>query len=285
MDTISQILKSLHFAANIYLHSEFCSPWSAESDNPGMSSFHVIAYGNCSLRIPGRDEIQLNAGDLIFFPRNISHEIANPRNDAEISTTLICGRLDFQKANHPILTALPDVIHIQAHAMTAYPWLQSLFQHIVNEAESGIEGRQMILDRLSEILFIYIVRYYLLAMAETAEQTSGLLAGLNHPQICKSLQAIHLDLGKPWTVASLAELAGMSRAAFADKFNQLIGQTPLQYLTLWRMQSAHQALSMTDQSILEIALDHGYQSEAAFNKAFKKMFAMTPGKSRKHERS
>lgn len=281
MDTFSQILKSLHFAANIYLHSEFCSPWSAQSDNPGLSSFHVIAYGNCSLEIPNREAIQLNAGDLIFFPRNIKHEIANPRNDAEISTTLICGRLDFQKANHPILSALPDVIHIQANAMAPYPWLQSLFQHIVNEAESGIEGRQMILDRLAEILFIYIVRYYLLAMSDEVEKTSGLLAGLNHPQICKSLEAMHADLGQSWTVADLATRAGMSRAAFADKFNQLVGQTPLQYLTSWRMQSAQQALVMTDQSILEIALDHGYQSEAAFGKVFKKHFAMTPGKSRK----
>lgn len=285
MDTISQILKSLHFAANIYLHSEFCSPWSAQSDNPGMSSFHVIAYGNCSLLIPDREAIQLNAGDLIFFPRNIQHQIANPRNDAEVSTTLICGRLDFKKANHPILSALPDVIHIQANAMAAYPWLQSLFQHIVNEAESGIEGRQMILDRLAEILFIYIVRYYLLALSDEAERTKGLLAGLNHPYISRSLEAMHKDLGQSWTVADLAAQAGMSRAAFADKFNHLIGQTPLQYLTDWRMRSAQQALALSDQSILEIALDNGYQSEAAFSKAFKKHFGITPGKSRKMHRS
>ncbi|MBL4660616.1 MAG: AraC family transcriptional regulator [Alcanivoracaceae bacterium] len=281
MDVVDHLFKSIYFDANIYLHSEFCSPWNMEADNPRLSSFHVIAYGNCSLSIEGKNELYLNAGDLIFFPRNIRHHMFNDNEEAMISTTLICGKLDFGEINNPVLDALPEIIHIKANEMDKYPWLKSLFQQIINEAEFGTEGSQIILDKLAEILFIYIVRYYIKSDQNDSANKQGLLLGLADKQICKVLMAMHEDLSLAWTVESLAEQSAMSRSSFSNKFSLLIGNTPLQYLTHLRMQCAHQKLLNSNESIISIALTHGYQSEAAFSKVFKKHYGLSPGKARK----
>ncbi|MBL4774049.1 MAG: AraC family transcriptional regulator [Alcanivoracaceae bacterium] len=281
MDVIDHLFKSIYFDANIYLHSEFCSPWNMEADNPRLSSFHVVAYGNCTLSIVGRANIYLNAGDLIFFPKNIRHHMFNDNDAAMISTTLICGKLDFGKINNPILDALPEIIHIKANEMDQYPWLKSLFQQIINEAEFGTEGSQIILDKLAEILFIYIVRFYIKCDQNDKTNKQGLLAGLADKQICKVLIAMHEDFSKAWTVESLAGQAAMSRSSFSNKFNVLIGNTPLQYLTHLRMQCAYQKLLRSNESIISLALTHGYQSEAAFSKVFKAHYGFSPGKVRK----
>lgn len=277
MDIISQVLRSIHFDASIYLHSQFCSPWGLNSDNPGLSSFHVIAFGNCNIALEHKPTIHLNAGDLIFFPKNLSHKIYNPDASAEISTTLICGSFDFSQLNNPIIDSLPDFIHIKANEIAQYPWFESLFRQIVNEAESGTEGRSIILDKLAEILFIYILRYYVLI----SQHSNGLFAGLADPHISKALMAFHSDMASLWTVERLAQYALMSRSAFSDKFSSLVQLSPMQYVTFWRMQSALNALKSSQDSILTIALNHGYQSEAAFSKVFKKHFSITPGKARK----
>ncbi len=279
MDIISQIFKTIHFDANIYLHSEFCSPWGMQVSSPTLSSFHVIAYGNCTLETD-HETIPLNSGDLIFFTRNIPHSIANQNDTEEISSTLICGKLEFGVDKNPILESLPDLIHIKASEIDKRPWLSSLFKQIVNEAESDSEGRQTILDKLAEILFLYVIRYYLTSDDDTANK-QGLMAGLADPQLNKAILAMHQNISHPWTVESLAEQALMSRSAFSNKFHQLIGQTPMTYLTYWRLQCAYKALKGSQESILGIALSHGYQSEASFGKAFKKYYGISPGKVKK----
>jgi len=276
MTAIDQLFKSIFFDANIYLHSEFCSPWNIDSDNPKQSSFHVVAYGNCALSINDTDIHQLNAGDLIFFPRNIKHHMFN--NGEKITTTLICGKLDFGGISNPILDALPEVMHIKASQMDKYPWFKSLFQQIINEAESGSEGSQIILDKLAEILFIYVVRYYIKCDQNNHINKQGLLTGMADTQLSRALIAMHSDLSEPWTVQSLADESAMSRSAFSNKFNLMVGKTPLQYLTIVRLQCAYQKLQASNDSIISIALSHGYRSEAAFSKVFKKFYGVSPGK-------
>ncbi|MCX7554158.1 AraC family transcriptional regulator [Marinicella sp. S1101] len=283
MDIIQSIFKTINFNANIYLHSAFCSPWGVESSHPGLSSFHVIAYGNCELHIEGKPVIHLSAGDLIFFARNTPHRLINPNEEAEISTTLICGKLSFDNNNNPILLGLPPYLHIKANQMDEQPWLKTLFQQIVSEAESQSEGRQLVLDKLAEILFIYIVRYYLATDLYDNTNKSGLLKGLSNPAIARSLLAFHTAMDKPWTLDSLAEAALISRSKFASLFNQLLAITPLKYMTYWRMQQAKHLLENTDDSIYLVALSCGYRSEASFIKVFKKHFGNTPGKARQIE--
>ena len=279
MNVIDEIFKSIAFDANIYLHSEFCSPWGVPSSNPGLSSFHVIAYGNCQLVIEGKDPIHLSAGDLIFFARNTPHQLINPDQHNNISTTLICGHLAFSNQKNPILMALPRLLHIKANEMDQ--GLKTLFQQIVAEAESRKDGRQLVLDKLAEILFVYIVRFYVCSDKLKYSQKTGLLKGLTNPHISKALIAFHQNMDHPWSLETLAQQALISRSKFAAAFNELLGVTPLKYMTYWRMQQARQLLKTTKQSIYSIALACGYQSEAAFIKVFKKQFNVTPGQLRK----
>ncbi len=280
MDIIHSIFRSIKFDASIYLHSEFCSPWGVEANNPGLSSFHVIAYGNCELHIENKPVIYLSAGDLIFFAQNTPHRLINPNEDVEVSTTLICGNLSFDNRNNPILMGLPRYLHIKANAMDKYPWLKSLFQQIINEAENNGDGRQLVLDKLAEILFIYIVRYYLNSDSHQASKKHGVLKGLSDPAIARSLLAFHGNLDQAWTLDTLAEQALISRSKFANRFSELLGVTPLKYMTYWRMQQAKHMLESTSESVYSVALSCGYQSEASFIKVFKKHFGITPGKAR-----
>lgn len=279
MDTVGKIMASMHFDANIYLHSQFCSPWGMKSDNPGLGSFHVIAYGHCLIKIEGKADLLLNAGDLVFFPRNNPHRIQNQNHADDQFTTLICGSYDFGEKQNPLLGNLPDIIHVSANEISKLPWFESLFRQIVNEAESGTEGKNLILDKLAEILFIYILRYFV----QKTPDEKGLLAALSDKHLSKALAAFHSDIGKAWTVEALADEASMSRSAFSNYFSEIVQSTPMQYVMQWRMQSAYNALKATEGSILSIALDHGYQSEASFSKVFKKQFAITPGKARRAE--
>ncbi len=280
MNVIDEIFKSIVFDANIYLHSSFCSPWGVESSNPGLSSFHVIAYGNCQLEIAGKTPIFLSAGDLVFFSRNTPHKLINPDELNNISTTLICGHLAFNNNKNPVLMALPRILHIKASEMDRTSWFKSLFQQIIAEAENKSDGRQLVLDKLAAILFIYIVRYYISSKQHLYSQKSGILKGLSDPNISKALVAFHQNLDQPWNLELLAEKALVSRSKFAASFNELMGVTPLKYMTYWRMQQAKQLLRSTNNSIYNIALTCGYQSEAAFIKVFKKHFDKTPGQSR-----
>ncbi len=282
MNVIDQIFKAISFDANIYLHSEFCSPWGVESNNPGLSSFHVIAYGNCQLEIEGKEPIYLSAGDLIFFARNTPHKLINPDERNNISTTLICGHLSFNNNKNPVLMALPRLLHIKASEMDRASWFKSLFQQIVSEAENKTDGRQLVLDKLAEILFIYIVRFYINSDKMKYSQKTGILKGLTDPHISRALVAFHQGLDQSWSLETLAKQALVSRSKFAASFNQLLGVTPLKYMTYWRMQEAKQLLKNTSKPIYTIALDCGYQSEAAFIKVFKKHFNQTPGQTRRN---
>lgn len=282
MDIIHSIFKTINFDASIYLHSEFCSPWGVESSNPGLSSFHVIAYGNCELHFTDKPVLYLSAGDLIFFAQNTPHRLINPNEEAEVSTTLVCGNLSFDNRNNPILMGLPPYFHIKANDMDRFPWLKSLFQQIINEAENDSDGRQLVLDKLAEILFIYIVRYYLSSELHQKSNKSGMLQGLSNPAIARSLLAFHGGLDKNWSLESLAETALISRSKFANLFNELLGVTPHKYMTYWRMQQAKHLIETSKDSVYTVALACGYQSEAAFIKVFKKHFGTTPGKARKN---
>ncbi len=175
--------------------------------------------------------------------------------------------------------ALPRMLHIKANEMDQ--GLKTLFQQIVAEAESSQDGRQLVLDKLAEILFIYIVRFYVCSDKLKYSQKTGLLKGLTNPHISKALIAFHQNMDQPWSLETLAQQALISRSKFAAAFNELLGVTPLKYMTYWRMQQARQLLKTTKQSIYTIALACGYQSEAAFIKVFKKQFNATPGQMRK----
>ncbi len=293
MDVVSDILRLLNLRASVYFHSSFCGSWAIDGSNEYRATFHLIARGNCWLHLPetGRS-IALTGGDLVVLPRDTVHTISNsqqvpakvdspPRPAAEgeqPTTSLICGYFDFESPQaNPLLDTMPDVVHIKNEDPARTSWMNSLLQFITSETESDAPGSEAVVDKLSEVLFIHVIR----AFMEQTGADNGLLAALADNQMSKVITAIHEHPGFAWSVERLAEKAGMSRSAFARQFQQITGMTPMQYVMQWRMQVAYEKLRTTKESVSRIAEESGYQTEASFRKAFKNQMGIGPGAARK----
>lgn len=290
MDVLSNILRLLNLRASVYFHSSFCGSWSIDGDNDYLATFHLIARGNCWLHMPDLDRtIVLRGGDLIVLPRDIRHSITSSQSPGKIemtpsppfkpetneaTTSLICGYFDFGSPQaNPILDAMPDIIHIRNEDPARTSMLDSVLRFITAETESAQPGSDVIVDKLSEVLFIHVIRAY---MQQTGIK-SGLLAALSDTKLVRAIKAVHEDPSDNWRVSSLAGKAGMSRSAFANHFQSITGMTPMQYVTNWRMQTAFEKLRTSRDSVAQIAEQSGYQTEASFRKAFKKQMGIGPG--------
>ena len=290
-DVLSGLLRHLRFRANVFFHSSYCGTWAVDTSGSGRSTFHLIASGNCYLHLPEQEQATpLSTGDLIVFPRDSKHRITDnaeveidTQDDtciAEETTALICGYFDFDDPQrNPIINALPDTILVKGNGNRVEPRLQVLIDLMKSEIESSITGSDVVVDKLSEILFIYALRSFI---SDRSPQ-SGILAALSNTYVAKALEAIHNKPEHPWTVDKLANIAGLSRAAFSKHFSVLMDQPPMTYVGEWRMQLANTALREGKKSMLDIAESVGYNSEVAFRKAFKQITGITPGTARKHQ--
>jgi AraC-like DNA-binding protein len=290
MDALSNILSLLNLRASVYFHSRFCGSWSIDGDNDYRATFHLIARGNCWMHLPDLDRnIILRGGDLIVLPRDIRHSIssrqtleqtgmapspaAQPDTD-EPTTSLICGYFDFESPQaNPILDAMPDLIHIKNEDPARTSMLDSVLRFITSETESAQPGSDVVVDKLSEILFIHVIRAYL----QQSGVKSGLLAALSDIKLGRVIKAVQEAPAYNWSVSTLAEKAGMSRSAFANHFQAVTGITPMQFVTNWRMQIAFEKLRNGKDSAAVIAEQSGYRTEASFRKAFKKQMGVGPG--------
>jgi AraC-like DNA-binding protein len=228
----------------------------------------------------------------VVFPHDAKHTITNmetppdedfPRNQLSSpdtpgpAVTLICGYFDFARHSwNPLMDALPEVVVIRSDESARVPLMDTLGRFMAYETENSQIGSSLLIDKLSEILFIHVVRSH---MKHSAER--GFIAALADPQIGRALSNIHEFPAQPWSVERLAQAAGMSRSAFAERFSRLVEMTPMQYLTRWRMTRANELFLTTEQSVAQVAERCGYQSEVAFAKAFKKHFGYGPGHARK----
>ena len=290
MDVLSNILSLLNLRASVYFHSSFCGGWSIDGDNDYRATFHLIARGNCWLHLPDLDRaIALRGGDLIVFPRDIRHTINSsqtPEQDEiapsppvqpdtdEPTTSLICGYFDFDSPQaNPILDTMPDLIHIKNEDPARTAMLDSILRFITSETESAQPGSDVVVDKLSGILFIHVIRAYM----QLPGVKTGLLAALADAKLGRVIKAVHEHPAFNWSVSNLAETAGMSRSAFAGHFQTVTGITPMQYVTSWRMQTAFERLRTGKDSVALIAEQSGYQTEASFRKAFKKQMGIGPG--------
>jgi AraC-like DNA-binding protein len=188
-------------------------------------------------------------------------------------TTIVCGSLSFDRASlRPITQLLPNFILMKADQARTLA-LHTTVQALASEMEEQAPGSEVVASRLAEVLFIQVLRAHI---ASGPERNKGWLRAIFDPQIGAALSAIHDRVNTPWTVESLAEAAGMSRSAFAARFKELLGQTPLEYVTEWRMQKAIQLLERRDKKLPEVARLVGYESDAAFSKAFKRVVRANP---------
>jgi len=290
MDVLSDILKSSRLNANVFLHSSFCGSWAVDTSGSQQATFHVVARGACWLHLPDlADPEPLRAGDLVVFPRDAPHVISDsatppgpevPRNQpAEsdavgASVSLICGYFEFGENRwNPLLDAMPTFLVIRNETTSDTGHMNSLINFMIYEAETNKEGSDVVIDRLSDVLFIHVVRTYI----NQYQPNKGFIAALSDKKLGLSLTAFHQQPGDNWSVERLAKLAGMSRSSFADRFHNVTEQTPMQYITQWRMQKAYDLLSTSGLSTQQIAEQSGYQSEASFSKVFKKYFSKGPG--------
>lgn len=297
MDVLSQILKSVELRGILYYPTEFRAPFGlAVPANTNVCRFHVAVEGGCYLSTGG-ERTWLSRGDLALVPHGEQHLLQDlpetpvvDLDEAQEASNyqgrgafkwgedgdccrLVCGHFEFDKeAAHPLLHALPALIHVKATPTYNFRWIDQIMRFIGEETHSERPGSELIAHRLSEILFVQVLRHY----AESESAAVPVLAGITDPRQSRALHAMHTRLDHPWTVEELANEAAMSRTAFATEFAALIGMTPMKYLTAQRMGEASRLLR-AGESVATIAQRVGYRSEAAFARKFKDHYGVGPG--------
>ncbi len=290
-DVLADILGLLRLKSSVYCLSEIGIPeWRLQFTPLPCAAFHFVHAGSCWLQWEA-ETLRLSEGDLVMLPHGTLHTIGSHPSAPLVNTVqlnentfcqvkrfgerpsvrFVCGTFDFESPSS-IFSLLPPMIHFssqQTHALGLSTSLDSLAQ----EAIAQRLGAQTLITRLADVLFVQIIRAWI---DRTENHTVGWLGALHDPHIAHVLGCIHAAPEHDWTVALLAREAAMSRSAFATRFKTLVGQAPLAYLTRWRMQKATRLLAENHLSLLEIALQTGYQSEAAFSKAFKREFGISP---------
>jgi AraC-like DNA-binding protein len=315
MDALSDVLRTVRLTGAIFFDIHASEPWVAETP-PGeaiigamfqgsehLICYHIITQGNCWACVPGEPPTRLSAGDIIVLPHGDTHVLSSTPglrrtpdmalyrlpSDGQLPVRIsmgeahgaaahfVCGFLGWDaRPYNPLLTALPRVIVVSDHAGGA---LAAYAQFALAESKEPRMGGQCVLSRLSELMFVDVVRRYLETLP--ADRTDW-LAGLRDPFVGRALAGFHRNPARTWTIEALARNVGLSRSALAERFTQFVGQPPMQYLTSWRMQLAANHLLGGMESVAAIAQRVGYDSEAAFSRAFKKVVGMPPGQWRKH---
>jgi AraC-like DNA-binding protein len=298
MDALADILKTIRLHTSTYFCSDFNSPWGMQVEPSSNGIFHVMVEGSGWLQASNHAKpTRLEQGDIVAFPTGGAHWISDEIDTAKLHekeaveriikgdnpfyidqlptlNTLLCGAFDYDTSiNHPFLKALPCFIHIKASNYPELEWLRSLVQIVAVESKQASPGSSIVVDRLTEVLFIQLLRVYM----QEHHQEDGYLIALNDHKIGKVLNLIHNEVDTIWTVNTLADEAALSRSAFTERFTKLVGESPKTYLMNWRMQKAKLLLRDNKLIMQDIAEISGYASEASFSKAFKHMFDTSPG--------
>jgi AraC-like DNA-binding protein len=308
MDPLLDVVRAMRLSGGVFLDAEFTSPWCVSS-HVGPEDYgaflpapaHVIAYhyvteGRLLLRVGGGAPVSVGAGEIILLPRNEPHQLGSGPNVRPVSvdhlvqpatdgrppriiyggggerTRMLCGFLGSDSPNPPIASVLPASLTLAVTEAAAGAWIESSFRFAAQELGSG-SGSPTVLARLAELLFIEAVRRHVESLPA---QEHGWVEGLRDPIVSRALALLHGPGAHRWTADSLAREAGASRSAFAERFRAVMGEPPMRYLAQRRLQFAAQKLEESQEAIRGIALEAGYESEAAFSRAFKRAFGRPP---------
>jgi AraC-like DNA-binding protein len=279
-----------------------------------LIEYHVVKRGTCFGGLVGHELVELHAGDVIVFPHGDPHVMSSasrqPRRDAPAANQaehfarlaseippikvkvgpsgtsqaeVVCGFLGCDaRPFNPLLATLPRMIHVRADSAPENPYLGSLIALTLSESSDMRAGSDCMLARLSELMFIEVVRRHLQTLPPDQD---GWLAGLRDPVVGRALSLLHGRPAHAWTLDGLARGACLSRSALAERFKQLVGRSPMQYLAQWRMQLAAGLLAEGDANVGAVAYEVGYGSEAAFSRAFKKLVGVPPAVWRERSRA
>lgn len=306
VDPLGEVLHYLRMSGMFYCRSELTAPWGLALPPMEGLSFHVLTAGRCFLAVDGMPPRQLEPGDLVLLPHGEGHRLYTgphvrivgidelPQDRVSerygilrhggggAQADLVCGAVRFDHpAAHHVVRLLPKVIHIDAgwSAQTGMAdWMRTTLQLLAAEARELRPGGETIITRLADVLVVQAIRTWM--ERDPAAQT-GWLAALHDPRIGRALTLIHRDPARAWSVESLARELGMSRSGFSARFTERVGEPAMQYVARWRMLVALTWLSEGDASLGEMAARLGYQSEAAFSRAFKRIIGVSPGAARR----
>ena len=300
VDPLGETLHLLRLNGSFYCRSELTAPWGVDMPAfDGYMMFHIVTSGHCWLDVAGEEPRLLQQGSLTLIPHGNGHRIrSSPTADVEplfdipvekVSeryevmryggegelTQLTCGVVSFDHvAGQRLIAQLPGMLQIDSLGDEDDSWLQSTLRFIAREARELRPGGETVITHLADILIIQAIRSWI---DSAPEANQGWLAALRDDHVGTALAAIHRQPEKDWTVASLAKEVGMSRSGFSARFTQLVGESAKRYLTQWRMQLARAQLQETSDTLAVLAERLGYQSEAAFCRAFKRVFGVPPG--------
>ena len=302
-DPLGEVLQLLQLTGVLYCSAEFTDPWGIEvPELPGVMNVEVVTSGHCWLELDGEVPVFLPEGSLVLIPHGRRHKLrGNPGDKTtwleDIPIERIGDRFEIMRfggGGRPtevtyygvrfdpyladrLIRLLPEMLQLRTHVDDG-SWLQGTIRFIAEEARQRLPGSETVITRLADILVIQAIRTWI---ESVREEEHGWIAALHDRQIGKAMSLMHRQPGRNWRVASLAREVGMSRSGFSARFTVLVGESVLQYLTGLRMQLAHRELRQTPDTLAKIAERVGYQSEPAFNRAFKRWCGQTPTAYRK----
>jgi len=315
MDPLSDLLRVVRLDGAFFYAVEAAEPWSVETAAakelsprimPGaehLISYHILTEGRCYAGVVGEEAVELAPGDVIVFPHGDAYVMSSGRaipigpdvnssaparyphtvllgDQGPRGASFLCGFLGCDRRPfNPLLAALPRRMHMRGMSNA---WLGGFTRQLTEESSLGRPGSDTVLTRLAELMFIEVLRRYL---DELPPGQTGWLAGLRDEVVGRALTLLHGQPGHPWTLADLAREAASSRSSLAKRFMDIVGQPPMQYLAQWRMQVAANLLAQSGAKIATIGAEVGYDSEAAFSRAFKKATGLAPGAWREGRRT
>jgi AraC-like DNA-binding protein len=306
-DVLADVLDSLKLRGRVFCRCELSAPWALAFAAGDFAHFHVVEYGRCWLRLQGApDAVRLEEGDLLLVLRGHGYQLSDDPKTPPVPVTdlvgtsrgglravlqhggggegvnLICGAFDFRSPDATaFLNVFPEWIRVQRRKRMGNEWLDATMRFLARETQRPDVGAATIITSLIDVLFIEAIRTWL---AEQPPGTTGWLAALRDPSIGAALGLIHQAPQKRWTVPALSAAVGLSRSPFAARFTELVGQSPMAYLKRWRLQLGASLLCDHGTALSSVAKRVGYESAAAFSRAFTSEFGMSPGRYRQRSR-
>lgn len=318
MDALLDMLRSMRLTGGVFLDAEFTAPWCVsakigpEDCSPFLPeprtiiAYHYVSAGKLLLQVGGAEPMAVQAGEIVVLPRNDEHRLGSslalravraehliqPAADGGLArivhggggerTEILCGFLGNEMHNDPVIASLPSVLKLDVAEGASGQWIASSFRFAAQELGAARAQSPSVLGKLAELLFAEAVRRYVLSLSI---EEKGWIDGLRDPVVGRALALLHGRRDGRWTADELAREVGLSRSAFAARFTSVMGEPPMRYLAKWRLQSAARQLAESHEPIARIAFASGYESEAAFNRAFRRAYGLPPAAWRKERRS
>ena len=314
MDVLSEVLRVVSLRGALYFNGEFSAPWCVNTRPsvlaPHLSPkaghliiYHFITEGRAYAKLLEGQREELTAGDIVIFPHGDTHLVGNGFPEKPVDslktfaknltqgfklaryggggeiTRIICGYMACEpRLSEIFLAGLPKILKVHVAGEPSGQWLAHSIRFSVDQAGESDAGSELVLARLSEVLFVETLRRYINALPP---DRVGWLAGARDPIIGQALALLHKEPADPWTLSGLAKRVGLSRTRLADRFRHFLGESPMAYLAQWRLRLGAEMLQSTGDSVAQVAAAVGYGSESTFNRAFKREFGSPPAQFRR----